>query len=129
MGWLFIETTRPGEFRLGLLTPKDVKVKTFKGRSNSVLTRLSSLVKRTALSRLNGICVVCGPGSFTSVRTGVLIANILARKLKKPLVGINAEQAQDIAELVAKLSHGKLKRSTYVKPMYDAEPNITLPSA
>lgn len=129
MDWLFIETTRPGEFRLGLLGAKAVKVKTYKGRSNSVLTRLASLVRRTALSGLAGVCVVSGPGSFTSVRTGVLIANILARKLKKPLVGIKAEQAEDIFGLSAKLAQGKLKNSRYIKPLYDAEPNITLPSA
>ncbi|MDQ7815079.1 MAG: hypothetical protein RDU25_04730 [Patescibacteria group bacterium] len=129
MEWLFIETTRPGEFRLGLLGPKDAKVKTYKGRSNSVLTRLSSLVKRTALTGLGGICVVSGPGSFTSVRTGVLIANILARKLKKPLVGIKLGQTKDMLSLGAKLAQGKFKKSTYVKPVYDAEPNITLPHA
>jgi len=129
MDWLFIETTKPGEFRLGLLGPKVVMLKTYKGKSNSVLTKLTSLVERTALGSLGGICVVSGPGSFTSVRTGVLIANILARKLKTPHVGIKAEQANDISELRTKLGQGKLKESAYVKPVYDAEPNITLPSA
>lgn len=70
--------------------------------------------------------MVAGPGTFSSVRTGVLQANLLARLLRVPLVGVLAEEARDLPKLSERLWSGNLAAATYVAPLYDAEPNITV---
>ncbi|MFZ2803680.1 MAG: hypothetical protein WA001_00495 [Patescibacteria group bacterium] len=126
MAWLFIECLRPDGFRVGLLDGDRPAVRPYVGRSHALLAVVVRRFPRTVLGRIQGICVVQGPGSFTTVRTGVLAANLLSRLLKKPLVGISAEQAYDLVSLGEMLRDGKLPSSTTVLPIYNAEPNITL---
>ncbi|GMU56347.1 MAG: hypothetical protein AMXMBFR33_54930 [Candidatus Xenobia bacterium] len=45
------------------------------------------------LSQCDRLAVTLGPGSFTGVRLGVLIARTLAQALEKPIVGVDALQA------------------------------------
>jgi hypothetical protein len=96
------------------------------GRSNALLSTLAKRVPLTKLRRAKGICVVQGPGSFTAVRTGVLVANLLSRLTQKPLVAISVDGAQDLGMLAKMLSDGLLPVSSTVLPVYDAEPNITV---
>lgn len=127
MKWLFIDTTKAGEYRVGFLRPGKSRVSPGQGRSNRYLPALSKLAKEADWARIDGVCVVRGPGSFTAVRTGVLIANLLARLRRKPLVGVTAEDAQDLDSLAERIAHGFLPSAGYVAPAYGAEPNITLP--
>lgn len=129
MSWLFIDTTRPGVCRVGLLSSQGSHVRSYKQRASRLLVLIERLIKKD-FSFLDGVCVVSGPGSFSSVRAGVLVANILAHHLSLPLVGIDVFEAQDLKALSQQL----LKRftihdprSTTVLPIYDAEPNITIP--
>jgi len=122
MSWLFIDTHQSGQYRVGWLG-KEVNVKTYTGRASGLLLKLPSLAKVKCEAK--GVCVVAGPGSFSSVRTGVLYANLLSRLLKVPLVGISVDDSSDL-----KATSYKLQASdsvSYVSPIYDAEPNITLP--
>jgi tRNA threonylcarbamoyl adenosine modification protein YeaZ len=41
---------------------------------------------------LHGVAVIRGPGSFTSVRVGVAVANPFAHQLKIPIVGLTTDQ-------------------------------------
>ncbi len=123
--WLFIDTTKSGEFRSGFLG-QTVAVAAGLGRSNKFLSALARRLTPQKLEALSGICVVAGPGSFTAVRTGVLVANLLARLYGKPLCGVSVEESQDLKNLAERLLAGKVKSSTYVAPEYYAEPNITL---
>ena len=67
-----------------------------------------------------------GPGAFSAVRGGVIVANLLARLLKKPLVGVHAADAEDLKMLAGRLESGRLAASSYVMPTYVSEPNITV---
>jgi tRNA A37 threonylcarbamoyladenosine modification protein TsaB len=97
------------------------------GSAGQLLNVLAKDRKR--LFSAEGVCVVAGPGSFSSVRTGVLYANLLSRLLRIPLVGVTVEEASDLDALSRRLldtRYSKLE-TRYVAPIYDAEPNITVP--
>jgi tRNA A37 threonylcarbamoyladenosine modification protein TsaB len=126
MKWLFIDTAKAGEYRVGFLTRGQKRIVTGQGRSNKFLPALARVAKESEWAGVDGVCVVQGPGSFTAVRTGVLIANILARFRHKPLIGVSTEDARDLDSLVERIGHGLFPLSGYVTPVYDAEPNIIL---
>lgn len=125
--WLFVETTRPDNFVVGLLRPNAVKTVHVDARSHAVLGQILKLLTPSVRRQLDGICVVSGPGSFTSTRTGVMIANILSRQLRLPLVGVALDEAQDLDVLTLRLTtHHAPRTATYVAPVYSSEPNITI---
>ncbi len=127
MAWLYINTARPSQFELGTLAPGQIRIQTSDGRSHAILLKLANQKITKDLKNLDGICVVAGPGSFSAIRTGVLIANLLSRLWQKPLIGVDLERAQSLEALAEDLATGRLKSQEYVKPEYDMEPNITLP--
>jgi tRNA A37 threonylcarbamoyladenosine modification protein TsaB len=124
--WLFIESVQSDMFRIGFLGADGSRVKTVSRRANFILPELSRLAGTKGLKKIQGVCVVEGPGAFTPVRTAVLVANLLARFLKKPLVGITTPLAQDLKKLSATLECGSLCPADYVAPRYESEPNIIL---
>lgn len=128
MSWLFIDTHVPGQYRLGLCaTHGRQQIRLYKGRTRSALTRLHRLWK-THASDIEGILVVAGPGSFSAIRTGVLYANLLATCLRLPLQSVSVSEAEDVRTLALALAARQGTPSlSYVAPVYDAEPNITLP--
>jgi len=130
MAWLFLDTHAPGEARFAWFEkdalPKPVPVE---GRTVNVLPKLAKSLGPKGLKRIEGVCVVSGPGSFSSIRAGVLQANMIARLLRVPLVGITVDEAGDLPVLSYKLfaKHHSVKLAEYVAPIYDKEPNITIP--
>lgn len=125
--WVYIDTSVAGECRFGTVAATNIDVKEVKTRSNGLLPLLSRAVSRKAFSRIKGVCVVAGPGSFSSIRDGVVTANLLARLFRKPLVGVTVDDAKDLTTLASRLEKGKLDPVSFVAPIYDAEPNITRP--
>lgn len=111
--------------RFGLLGAREGRVVTRSLRSNRLLPELARRISRFELSRISGVCVVSGPGSFSSVRSGVLDANLLARLLRVPLAGVSSAEARDLAHLAEALASGSIRPSVSVLPTYIAEPNIT----
>jgi len=135
MDWLFIDTHARGTCRLGWLghvvrerrgERGGVDVRSFEGKTGDLLARLAKWWPKWR-QKIKGVCVVAGPGSFSAVRGGVLIANILSRLTGLPLVGVKVGQAADLKALAAELAAGRLSAVAYVAPEYDAAPNITQP--
>ncbi len=60
-----------------------------------LLPELRRLLKRAVmkLSDIDGFAAGCGPGRFTGVRIGMILTEMLARSLGKPLVGVNRFEA------------------------------------
>ncbi len=58
----------------------------------------------------------------------MLYANPYARLQKLPLVGISPERWQDERALAQDLFAGRLPIRDYLAPVYDQEPNITIPT-
>lgn len=141
MSWLFLDTHKPGEARFAVLEEgKLPQVNVIEGRTVGLLPKLAKTMGSKGLNKVDGICVVAGPGSFSSVRAGVLDANMMARLLNIPLVGITVDEAHDLPVLSCQLSvvsdqkrsklkpeNWPLKTTLYVAPIYDKEPNITIP--
>lgn len=126
--WVFIDTHVPRRSRLGWLKQDErPSVHTYQGRPPQLLKQLFK--DRARLEASAGICVVAGPGSFSSIRIGVLYANLLARLLKKPLRGIRVEEAVDLSTVYKQCVEDEGASAAYVAPIYDAEPNITLPKS
>ena len=127
--WVFIDARLPGVFRIGRLV-QDGKhqIETVEARSHELLPEIVRRIGRKRLEACEGVCVVEGPGSFTTVRTGVLLGNLLARLFQKSLVGVSSSDAEDVDRLFEKLSQKRVVATRLVLPVYDAEPNITLPT-
>ncbi len=82
--------------------------------------------KRIKLNNISKIVVNRGPGSFTSVRVGVVLANTLSYSLKIPVIGVDSftpEKKEDYLELLKQSS-----KEEFIKPFYYKEANITKPN-
>ena len=72
---------------------------------------------------LSGLVVFCGPGSYTSLRIGLTVANTMASSLQIPIVGVDGEQWQ--SDGLARLSVGendKIVLPIYLQPVYITQP-------
>lgn len=85
----------------------------------------------TKVEDLDAVAVVTGPGSFTSARISVTVANSIAFVCGIPVIELPNPERQTLAQLVANLDQqlAQAKPDVYAKPLYDRPPHITLPSA
>jgi len=78
---------------------------------------------KIALDDLDAIAVVTGPGSFTSSRVSVMIANGIAFAKGIPVIGIENAARRGIGDLEIGEVYPPVDR--YVVPVYDRPPHIT----
>lgn len=126
MAWLFLDTHVSGGAQVAWLEKDRVQIFPVAGRANKVLNALSEIIG-TRVSEIEGIAVVEGPGSFSSIRTGVLYANLFSRLLKKPLIRFSVHEGKTLEQIRDEVFAGSREAASYVAPIYDQEPNITLP--
>lgn len=129
MGWLYIDTRVNGSSTVSWVEGDAVETLQVEGKAARILPVLARLAKDRA-KPLEGVLVASGPGTFSSIRTGVLYANLLARLKRVPLLEV-AEHEATVASMPALIrSYRSQKRSAqaYVAPVYDREPNITTPT-
>jgi len=101
--------------------------------SACLLSLIEKILRRHKVSprQLAGIIAVTGPGSFTSLRISVSVANTLAYALQIPIVGIINKNGLAAADDEALVEYGlsKIDKSRvfkYISPFYDRAPNITV---
>lgn len=85
---------------------------------------------KTKPQTLTAITVVTGPGSFSSLRVGVVVANTLAWLLKIPIISLRVGETdndQQLYNLVTNKLKKAGKRFKQIRPFYNKEPNITWP--
>lgn len=129
MVWLCLDTHIPGQTRLGLLGESGwIEYTETEGRAPRVLTTIAAYHRNKEQS-IKGVCVVEGPGSFSAIRIGVLYANLYARLEHLPLVPVGPQQFQDPVALFRDLEQQRFQAVPYVAPVYDQEPNITIPKS
>ena len=132
---LFINTSTPDTAALMLVNDETsiekVLLPMIDNQRADVLVEIEKLLVKHYLkpNDLNGVVVVTGPGHFSYLRTGIVIANTFAFALNIPVAGIALEEFSDDEEWVA---HGLAKlqdknNSVPIMPQYGAEPNITTP--
>ncbi len=126
MAWLFIDAARPRAYRVGLLGVRTVRVRESLGRSHGIVIECMSWLKKLGKEPLHGVCVVAGPGSFTSIRTGVIVGTMIARLRGVSLIGVSCEDAVDLERLRTECFAGTRQPTEHILPLYDAEPNITI---
>ena len=134
--FLFINTTVSQRVHLSLANKDKVidrkNVKVGRRQAERLLPLLDKMLKKNKikLNQLMGIIVVSGPGPFTSVRAGVMLANTLSYSLKVPSVGLKfSTKFNNLEELFhqgIKQLKGK-KGFSSIHPFYGKEPNITKP--
>lgn len=127
MEWLLINSCDRSQLRVATFSSTgEIKEAIADGKRSSVLLELYSLIQPSEVAALKGIAVVYGPGSFSAIRGGVLIANLLSRLYHIPLYGFTKEEAMDLIDVRRQLIAGSKESSEYISPLYDAEPNITI---
>ncbi len=87
--------------------------------SNDLLKKIEELVGEW--SKLTGLVAFKGPGSFTSLRIGITIANTLSDTLHIPIVGVDGSDW--INDGVSYLQNDE--NHQIVLPEYGGEANIT----
>lgn len=123
---LGINTATPLQSVALLHNGKTLLKKSWHGKwdeSSTVLPNITSLLRsaRKSFQDLDTIVVVRGPGSFSSVRIGVTIANTLAYALGIPVYGIKTN-----IDFPRRIKHSKKRITDFVTPFYSKPPNITL---
>lgn len=91
--------------------------------ADTLLTQIQNLLKKnnSELTKLSGLVVFTGEGSFTGLRIGSTVANTIAYSYDIPVV--SAEGKDWLNDGLKKLSTAK--PGNYVVPKYHSEPNIT----
>lgn len=134
--YLVVDTSSPEHFIVALAQPDGrwlayEKIESHFTQSEKLLPRVESLMKknRTSAQDIAAICVVAGPGGFTSLRIGVVTADTLGFAWHKPVISIRTADY----EARSGLRRGALVRCTragkdsQVLPQYGRPPHITKP--
>jgi tRNA A37 threonylcarbamoyladenosine modification protein TsaB len=129
---LVIQTNIPGRISVWFVRARKISAKLTKTiewhGSDQALACVDSTLRsiKKSLSDVTGVIIVRGPGSFTAVRTGIIIANTLAKLQNIPIRGIVTNKALSPAEVLRQAAICGQK-NTAVKPWYGKKPNITKP--
>lgn len=128
---LAINTVAPGEIFVALFDGEKMKKLKKRGHSDQVLAAVDRLLKKNKIKaeEIRGVVAVSGPGSFTAVRQGVVIANTLGYLFNTPVVGVKMSEFKTEDELL-KIGYKKIgaaKRGSIILPFYGGEPHITKP--
>jgi tRNA threonylcarbamoyl adenosine modification protein YeaZ len=111
---IFLLDTTTNPTTIGLYDYKDLKIKIVESSPENN-KKLISIIEKFGNSlkiknwklKIDSVGVICGPGTFTGVRTGVVIANTFGYALKVPLYAVDTLTAQAptmITDIVSLLS-------------------------
>ena len=125
---LIIDTSNADCIFLGL-TKGDIivdnkKIKTKHKHSEKLIPSIEIMLKKNKLSlkKLSAIGVVRGPGSYTALKIGLTVANVLAWGLDIAVVGLKEdefENTDDLAKKIFKKIKTKNKFKKIVEPFYN----------
>ncbi len=130
MGWLGIDTRTNGHSVISWVEGEQIETVQVEGKAARALPVIARLLERRA-SQVEGVLVASGPGTFSSIRTGVLYANLFSRLKQVPLIEVLEEEASpaNYPKLIQEYRLGTRQAASYIAPIYDREPNITTPRA
>lgn len=105
-----------------------IRLEEYETPPEGYLKKLDDFFKDVRFSELNGICVVSGPGSFTSTRIILTIANTLHFVHGLALYVLENPDHLDPRELVTQKGIGKpINTEAFAHAAYDRPPHITEP--
>jgi tRNA A37 threonylcarbamoyladenosine modification protein TsaB len=126
--YLYINTTQRDSFTIALASKEGIlkkkTVKSARKSSEKLLKTIHQLLasNKQLLSNIKRVFVAQGPGSFTSLRIGILTANALAYALEIPVIGVRNDA--EFKNLKKFINTNQLFKKPVV-PSYGAEPSIT----
>lgn len=131
---LFVDTTQTPGAILALGTRQEISVshavKNFHTHRDVLLGAVDTFLKKhkASLHSLTGIIVVAGPGAFSAIRSGVILANTFGYALGIPVAGVIRTEDESTVALYAKgvEEMRKKKKFSPVMPAYGREPNISV---
>lgn len=132
--YLFINSATPDQGALWLVSPQGSMVTRAtlacetKKRANVLKEIDTLLIQQGVLTKdLKGVCVITGPGHFSYLRTGIVIANTFGYILSVPVTGIRLDEFENEQDLFTKGTHSLEQGTTFAPVMaeYGQEPNIT----
>lgn len=116
-----------------------VQVPAHHQQSEKLLPTTNQLLRKNKLklNQLSGIIVANGQGSFSSLRLGITVANVLGYALGLPVISrdlktkntaskVTAAENKDLIAEQQRLA-AQPKTFSLVLPQYEQEPNISLP--
>jgi len=127
--YLYIDTTEKDSFDIVLIDEKSVikkkTVKSHRKHSEKLLKSIEQILlsNKSCLKDLEGVIVVRGPGSFTSLRIGIATANALAFGLGISIAGV--DKHEDLDKIVSSIEKLFQRKPSIVIPKYGKEPHIT----
>ncbi|MBU2236272.1 tRNA (adenosine(37)-N6)-threonylcarbamoyltransferase complex dimerization subunit type 1 TsaB [Patescibacteria group bacterium] len=131
---LFINTSQAEEATLLLDDGKRIFEHSFAtgfNRTDTLLKHISVFLtkRKVETKELEGVVVVTGPGPFTSLRIGVVVANTLGYALNIKIAGIKSTEfnSDDMLVKKGKALLADAKNFQIVEPFYGKAPNITKP--
>ena len=126
--YLFIDTHTTDGFSLAELDGKKWQTKIVAGKYKQSEQLLPAIQKFVDLKKLRGVAVVSGPGSFSGLRLGIMVANTLGWVKNIPLTGLELKEGELWLDWCARAYQKLLKTKSgrLVAPMYGREPNITM---
>lgn len=101
-------------------------IKVFSSKTNDGIKLLDNLTAKSLKAKIGKIIVVRGPGSFSAVRRGVVLGNMLSFLLGAKLVGLVKNEGETLEALLERASKEKPLKGE-LTPYYYASPNITFP--
>ena len=125
---MYIDTNSVEQMEVGLIRGGKIKKRIIREQYRHAEKLLPSVIsllasQKATSSDLRGIAVVSGPGSFSSLRVGVTLANTFAYALRIPIIGLESGMEISAKEIEKKIT--KKKKIAFVLPKYGKEPNIT----
>ena len=133
--FLFIDTSAKSMVILALFSKSKIirilKKATGIRQGEKLLPSIDYLLKKEdkKLEAIKSIIVVAGPGGFSSLRTGIAVANALSWFLRVPIVGIRADEVPREENKLVEFLHKKISKAQaqeIIEPLYGKEPNITI---
>ena len=127
MRLLLIDSSEPGSAKAWTYDQGALTELGGAGHVRGLLRRIAPV-----LSVVDGVLVCEGPGTFSAIRQGVLMANVLARFRRIPLFSVTKAEVsieQDWLRIADEIVQGQKTPSSYVAPVYDREPTITTPAS
>jgi tRNA A37 threonylcarbamoyladenosine modification protein TsaB len=128
---LVIQSNIPGRLDVWLSLPKHTVHRSrqiqYHG-SEFLLGLIDQLLtdQHTSLKQLKEIIVVLGPGPFTAVRTGIVVANTLGLSTRVPVQGMRSATTLSLTQ-IRSLPGARIGKKAFepVHPWYGKQPNIT----
>ena len=118
MGWLGIDTRTNGHSVISWVEGEQIETVQVEGKAARALPVIARLLERRA-SQVEGVLVASGPGTFSSIRTGVLYANLFSRLKQVPLIEVLEEEAPpaNYPKLIQEYQLGTRQAASYIAPI------------